>query len=75
MFVQKDGPIRAQDYKDVIVAVSSTPKGLDVLIDFLVKNVNNFPQQLNDGDDIAIFIYSVCASRSAIDNEIVRVSK
>lgn len=75
MFVHEDGPIRAQDYKDVIVAVSSTPKGLDVLIDFLVQNVNNFREQLVDGDDIAIFIYSICASKSALDNEIIRVRR
>lgn len=73
ILIREGGPIRAQDYKDVIIAVSSTSRGLDVLIDFLVQNVNNFREQITDGDDIAIFIYSVCASKSSLDNEIIRV--
>lgn len=74
MFVHEGGPFRPQDYKDIIIAVSSTPNGLNVLIDFLVQNINNFSRQLADGDDIAIFIYSVCASKSALDSEIIRVT-
>jgi len=54
--------------------VSSTPKGLDVLIDFLVQNLNRITE-LDDGDELAIFIYSICASKAALDDEIIRVRK
>lgn len=72
-FAYEDGPIRAQDYKDVVIAVSSTPRGLNVLIDFLIQNLSEITEQLHDGEDLAIFIYSICASKSALDHEITRV--
>lgn len=73
IFEKENGPIRQQDYRDVFTAVSSTPKGLDVLIDFLVENLNEITKKLIDGDDIAIFIYSTCASKAALDSEIDKV--
>lgn len=75
MFEHEDGPIRPQDYRDVVVAVSLTPKGLDVLIDFLVQNLNNIVQRIVNGNDFAIFMYTICASKAALDNEIKRVRK
>lgn len=73
--MQENSPIRAQDYNDVFIAISSTPKGLNALIDFLIENINNISMNLNDGDKIAIFIYAICASKAALDNEILRVRK
>lgn len=73
IFELESGPIRAQDYNDVFIAVSSTPKGLDVLTDFLVQNLDNIIKKLTYGEDIAIFIYSICASKAALDTEIVKV--
>ncbi|KAF0715024.1 mucin-12-like isoform X6, partial [Aphis craccivora] len=75
IFEKENGPIRQQDYRDVFTAVSSTPKGLDVLIDFLVENLNEITKKLIDGDDIAIFIYSTCASKAALDSEIDKLKK
>ncbi|XP_025191838.1 aminopeptidase N-like [Melanaphis sacchari] len=43
-FETEDGPIRNQDYKDVFTAVSSTPIGLNVLIDFLIKQLKDDPK-------------------------------
>jgi len=68
-----NGPIRKQDFGDVFNAVSSTPKGLEVLIDFLVKNLDEITKKLIDGNDMAIFIYSKCASKAALDSEINKV--
>jgi len=73
IFETEDGPIRKQDYKDIFRAVSSTPIGLDVLIDFLVQNLNDITKKLTDGDDIAVLIYSICASKAALDSEINKV--
>lgn len=73
--MQENGPIRPQDYNDVFIAISSTPNGLNVLIDFLIENLNNISSNLTDGDNIAIFIYTICASKAALDNEILRVIK
>lgn len=69
-----NGLIRKQDYNDVFNAVSSTPKGLEVLIDFLVNNLDEITKKLTDGNNIAIFIYSICASKAALDTEINKVS-
>lgn len=73
IFELESGPIRIQDYNDVFIAVSSTPKGLNVLIDFLVQNLDNIIKKLTNGEDVAIFIYSICASKTALDTEIVKV--
>jgi len=50
-----------------------TSTGLDVLIDFLENNLNRIIKEFVDGDDIATFIYSLCASKVALDDEIKRV--
>jgi len=73
IFEGDNGPIRKQDYNDVFTAVSSTPKGLEVLIDFLVQNLDNITKKLTDGNNIAIFIYSICTSKAALDSEINKV--
>jgi len=72
-FEGDNGPIRKQDYHDVFTAVSSTPKGLGVLIDFLVQNLDEITKNITDGNNIAIFIYSICASKAALDSEINKV--
>lgn len=71
--MNEDGPIREQDFRDVFIAVSLTPNGLNVLIDFLVQKIEEITKNLNDGDNIAIFIYSICASKAATDTEICKV--
>ncbi|XP_029348486.1 thyrotropin-releasing hormone-degrading ectoenzyme-like [Acyrthosiphon pisum] len=73
IFEGEDGPIRKQDYNDVFTAVSSTPKGLEVLIDFLVQNLDRITKKLTDGNNTAIFIYSICASKAALDSEITKI--
>lgn len=73
IFEGEDGPIRPQDFKEVFVAVSSRPKGVDVLIDFLVQNLDRITETVVDGENIAIFIFSLCASKAALDSEIIRV--
>jgi len=75
MLERGNSPIRLQDYREVVNAVSSTPKGLAVLIDFLVQNLNNIVNSIIDGNDFAIFIYSTCASKAALDDDIIRVKK
>jgi len=67
------GPIRKQDYNDVFIAVSSKPKGLEVLIDFLVDKLDQITKKLTEGNDIAKLIYSICASKAALDSEINKV--
>lgn len=73
IFEGDNGPIRKQDYNDVFTAVSSTPKGLEVLIDFLVQNLDEIAKKITDGNNVAIFIYSICASKAALDSEINKV--
>jgi len=69
------GLIRPQDNRDIVDAMSSTPNGLDVLIDFLVSNLKNIISNIMDGNDLVKYIYSTCASKAALDNEIIRVRK
>lgn len=71
--MQESGPIKPLDYNDVFTAISSTTKGLDVLINFLIDNLKNILVNLSNGDKIATFIYTICASKAALDNEILRV--
>jgi len=73
--LEANGPIRKQDYNDVYTAVSSTPKGLQVLIDFLVNNLDQITKKNIEGNNTAIFIYSICASKAALDSEINKVRK
>lgn len=63
-----------QDFNDVFIAVSLTPTGLGELIDFLVVNLEKIIRSFNNGEEIAVSIYSICASKAAIDSEIIKVS-
>lgn len=67
--------IQAQNYKDIFNAVSSTSIGLDILIDFLDKNLESILKTVINGEEVAVLIYSICASRVALDHEIYRVMK
>jgi len=42
-----------------------------------VQNLKEITNKLIDGDNIAIFIYSICTSKAALDSEInkVRIKK
>jgi len=38
-----------------------------------VQNLDRITKKLSDGNNIAIFIYSICASKAALDSEINKV--
>lgn len=68
-----NGPIRSQDYNDVIISISSTPIGLNVLIDFLVDKLAFITKNMFEGDALVSFMYATCASKAALDSEILKV--
>lgn len=69
-----DGSINEKDYRPVITAISVTSLGLDVLYDFLSKNLNKILVKVSNGEEIVKFIYETLATKITNDNEIEKVS-
>lgn len=69
-----DGSISKKEYRSVITAISVTPLGLDVLYDFLSKNLNKILDEVSNGEEIVKFIYETLATKITSDNEIDKVS-
>ncbi|XP_050432734.1 uncharacterized protein LOC126840818 [Adelges cooleyi] len=68
-------PIRPQDFKMVFTSVATTPRGLNILIDFLRENVNKIYNEMPDGLNIAKDILSILASKVAMKEEIDKVGE
>lgn len=68
-----DSVVRLQDYKDICKAMSLTPQGIEALTNFLMINMERILRYIPTGDSIVMYIYSVLASKVAIDSEIIKV--
>lgn len=73
MFQGYDGPIRPQDFRVIYQTLSSSPKGISALIEFLATKIDRIVKEVNNGDQVATSIYSVLASSVALDDEILQV--
>lgn len=67
------GPVRLQDFKDICIAMSLTPQGIEALSNFLLDNIEKTLKTVPTGQSIVEYMYSVLASKVVTDNEIIKV--
>lgn len=68
------GPIRPQDYKNVISSISTTTLGIIVLCEFLENNFTRILNEIPEGESLITYTYSILASKVSLDEEINMVS-
>lgn len=65
--------MRLQDYKDICDAMSLTPQGIEAMTNYLMMNMERILRYIPTGDMIVMYMYSVLASKVALDSEIIKV--
>lgn len=65
--------MRLQDYKDICDAMSLTPQGIEAMTNYLMMNMERILRYIPTGDTIVTYMYSVLASKVALDSEIIKV--
>jgi len=55
----KGGPVRLQDYYDIVAQMALTPIGIEALTVFLTKNVEIILNTMQAGEKIVTHIYRV----------------
>lgn len=65
--------MRLQDYKDICDAMSLTPQGIEVMTNYLMINIEQILRYIPTGESIVMYMYSVLASKVALDKEIIKV--
>jgi len=75
MFEGHNGPIRPQDFRVIYRTLASSPKGISALIEFLTDKLHRIVNEIINGEQVAASIYSLLASRVALDEEILKVNR
>lgn len=73
MFKKFDSPIRPQDFQDIYQPLASSPEGVSALVNLLDDKLDSILNEIIDGDQVAMYIYSLVASRVAFDEDILKV--
>jgi len=74
MFDGHDGPVRPQDFRVVYRTLASSPEGVSALIEFLTGKLDRIVNEVINGEQVAASVYSLLASRVALDEEILKVN-
>lgn len=73
MFDGYNGPIRPQDFRVIYRTVPSSPIGISALTEFLTTKLDRIVKEVINGEQVATSIYSILASRVALNEEILKV--
>jgi len=73
MFDGYDSPIRPQDFRVIYQTLATTPSGISALIEFLTNKFDRIVKEVYNGEQVVKSIYSLLASRVALDEEILKV--
>jgi len=73
IFEGYDGPIRPQDFRVIYQTLASSPIGISVLTEFLTNNLFRIVNEIDNGEQMVASIYSLLASRVALDEEISKI--
>lgn len=74
MFGKYESPIRPQDFQDIYQPLASTPEGVSALIDILYTKLDRIVNEMIDGEQVALNIYSLVASKVVSDEDILKVN-
>lgn len=73
MFKEYESPIRPQDFHDIYRSLASSPEGVSALVNLLTNKLDCILDEIIDGEQVAIYIYSLVASRVSFDEDIRKV--
>lgn len=73
MFGKFDSPIRPQDFQDIYQPLASSPEGVSALVDILYTKLDRIVNEIIDGEQVAMYIYSLVASKVAYNEDITKV--
>lgn len=73
MFQGYSGPIHPQDFRVIYQTLVLSPEGISTLIEFLTTKLERIVKEIINGEHVATSIYSLLATRVALDNEISKV--
>ncbi|KAL5242092.1 hypothetical protein ACI65C_009502 [Semiaphis heraclei] len=74
LLLDRNCPIRPQDYKTMFKSLTSTPVGINVTTDFLQNKINESLSNMWEGEEMIMLMYSNLASRVATGKEIDEIN-
>lgn len=73
MFDGYNSPIRPQDFRVIYQTVPSSPVGISAMTEFLTTKLDRIVNEVINGEQVATSLYSILASRVALNEEISKV--